>query len=335
MQFTILGAGAFGTAMSVTLCKAGKEVRLWGRNEHVIEALRTLRENALYLPGFRVPDGVLVYSDMNAALASSEAVLFCVPAQGLRSLCDTVRHTRALSNRVPIVVCSKGIENVSLKLASEVVWEIFPENPILVLSGPTLAKEMAAGLPCAMVLASDSPGTGELLASQLSTSTMSIVCSDDMIGVQAGAAMKNVIAIACGIVTGMGLGHNAAAIVVVQGMAEIRTVCEAKRGKAKTLTGLGCLGDLVLTCTTPGSRNMSFGISIGKDGLDAGRHRPVLVEGAESALAIMNMGNILGLDLPICSAVAQLLCGQLGVEQAVTQMLSAPVKSHLGVQAGS
>ncbi|MGN7678878.1 MAG: NAD(P)H-dependent glycerol-3-phosphate dehydrogenase [Anaplasma sp.] len=335
MRFTILCAGAFGTALSVALCKAGREVHLWSRNEHVIEALRTLGENAVYLPGLRVPDGVLVHSDMSAALAGSEAVLFCVPAQGLRSLCDTVRHTRALSDRVPIVVCSKGIENVSLKLASEVVGEIFPQNPILILSGPTLAKEMAAGLPCAMVLACKSPGTMELLASQLSTPTVSIVCSDDLIGVQVGAAMKNVIAIACGIVTGMGLGHNAAAIVVVQGMAEIRAVCEAKQGKAETLTGLGCLGDLVLTCTTPGSRNMSFGMLMGKEGLDTSQRRPVLVEGAESASAIMNMGNVLGLELPICSAVAQLLYGQLSIKQAVTQMLSAPVKSHLDVQAGS
>ena len=335
MQVTILGAGAFGTALSIALCNAGKKVHVWSRNEQVVESLRTHGENSVYLPGFKVPKNVSVHSDMGLATNDPAAVLVCVPAQELRSLCNTVTKANVLAAGVPLLVCSKGVENSSLKFPSEVVTEMFPQNPVLVLSGPALARELASGLPCAMVLAGDDIITAETLASQLSGPTLAVVHSGDLMGVQVGAVMKNIIAIASGVIAGMGLGHNASAIVMVQGMSEIKAVCEAKVGvvTTETLIGFSCLGDLVLTCTAPGSRNMSFGSSVGKAGCVgmSGQQKPMLVEGAESATAMVNMGRALNLELPICSAIARMLHGQLGVRQAAAEILSAPVKSHLNV----
>ncbi len=335
VQVTILGAGAFGTALSIALCNAGTRVHVWSRNEQVVESLRTHGENSVYLPGFKVPREVLVHSDMGLATDGPAAVLMCVPAQELRSLCNTVTKANVLAAGVPLLVCSKGIENSSLKFPSEVVTEMFPQNPVFVLSGPALARELASGLPCAMVLAGDEITTAETLASQLSGPALAIVHSGDLMGVQVGAVMKNIIAIASGIIAGMGLGHNASAIVMVQGMSEIKAVCEAKVGVAatETLIGLSCLGDLVLTCTAPGSRNMSFGSSVGKAGRAgaSGQQKPMLVEGVESVTAMVNMGRALNLELPICSAIARMLHGQLGVRQAAAEILSAPVKSRLNV----
>ncbi|ACZ49001.1 NAD(P)H-dependent glycerol-3-phosphate dehydrogenase [Anaplasma centrale str. Israel] len=335
VQVTILGAGAFGTALSIALCKTGKRVCVWGRNKQVVDSLRTRGENPVYLPGFKVPKEVSVYSDMGLAAEGAAAALICVPAQELRSLCNAVMKADALAEGTPLLVCSKGIENSSLKFPSEVVAEILPRHPVFVLSGPALARELASGLPCAMVLAGDDIAAAETLALQLSGPSLAVVHSGDLMGVQAGAVMKNIIAIASGIIAGMGLGHNASAIVMVQGMSEIKAVCEAKVGMAttETLTGLSCLGDLVLTCTTPGSRNMSFGISVGKAGHvgTPGQQKPMLVEGVESVMAMVNMGKALNLELPICSAIARMLHGQLGVRQAAAEILSAPVKSRISV----
>ncbi|MCU7611812.1 NAD(P)H-dependent glycerol-3-phosphate dehydrogenase, partial [Anaplasma capra] len=311
VQVAILGAGAFGTALSIALCKSGKKVCLWSRNERVVESLHTSGENSAYLPGFKVPQEVSVHSRMDTASLNSTVAMLCVPAQELRNLCSAMAEAQVLQPNIPLLVCSKGIENSSLKFPSEVVTEIFRHNPVFILSGPALAKELASGLPCAMVLAGKDTETASMLASQLSNSTFSVVHSGDHVGVQIGAVMKNIIAIASGIVAGMGLGHNASAIVMVQGMAEIKSVCEAKAGYADmdTITGLACLGDLVLTCTAPSSRNMSFGMSIGRAGYAnaPNQKEPVLVEGAESVGALVNMGRRLGLELPICSAISRLL----------------------------
>ncbi|MFV9839027.1 MAG: NAD(P)H-dependent glycerol-3-phosphate dehydrogenase [Aaplasma endosymbiont of Hyalomma asiaticum] len=322
MQVTVLGAGAFGTALSVALCNAVEHVSLWSRNLDVVEELKSLRQNSAYLPGYSVPKKVDVYSDLSLSLNGSTALLLCVPTQELRNLCNEIRDTKVLHGSIPVLVCSKGIENNSLKLAGEVLAEVLP-NPGFVLSGPALAREIVQNLPCAMVLAGNDLSMAEYLSRKLSSSTLKIVSSGDYLGVQIGAVLKNVIAIACGIITGKGLGYNAATMVIVQGIAEIKAVCKSKSGHVSmdTITGLSCLGDLVLTCTSHRSRNMSFGLSIGQN--NAIPQQSNLVEGVASAHSVERLGKTLGIDLPVCNAISQLLQGHMTIDQVVERILSS------------
>ena len=326
MQVTVLGAGAFGTALSVALCNAVEHVSLWSRNRDVVEELKNLRQNSAYLPGYSIPKTVDVFSDLSLSMKETSALLLCVPTQELRNLCNEIRDTQVLHRTIPVLVCSKGIENNSLKLAGEVLEEILP-NPGFVLSGPALAKEIVQNLPCAMVLAGNDLSMAEYLSQKLSSSTLKIVSSGDYLGVQIGAVLKNVIAIACGIITGKGLGYNAATMVIVQGIAEIKAVCESKSGRVSmdTITGLSCLGDLVLTCTSHRSRNMSFGLSIGQN--NAMPQHSSLVEGVASAHSVERLGKILGIDLPVCSAISQLLQGNITIDQVVERILSSSFKN--------
>ncbi|UQD54119.1 NAD(P)H-dependent glycerol-3-phosphate dehydrogenase [Anaplasma phagocytophilum] len=324
MRVTVLGAGAFGTALSVALYNSCCSVALWSRNERVLEELRNTGMNSLYLPGCLVPKEIELIPDVESALRCASVLLLCVPTQELRNLCNDVRNTAALDASVPVLVCSKGIENKSLKFAGEVIEELLPDNPVFVLSGPALAKEMVHGLPCAMVLAGRDGSLAASLAEKLSNAVMSIAPSTDYVGVQIGSVLKNIIAIACGIVIGKGLGYNASAMVVVRGIAEIQAVSTAKSGRVdlSTIIGLACLGDLVLTCTSASSRNMSFGLAIGK-GQDIASHNDSLVEGAESAQSIDRLSNTLGIHLPVCSAIAKLLRGELDTDQVINQLLFA------------
>ena len=327
MQVTVLGAGAFGTALAAALSKAVGGVLLWSRSQQVADDLLRTRINTRYLAGFEIPATMGVTSSISDALHGAAVVLMCVPTQELRNLCNEIHASGCLAPTTPILVCSKGIENKSLKLASEIIEDLLPDNPVHVLSGPALAKEIILDLPCAMVLAGRKLEPVTSLAAQLSSSTMFIVPSNDWVGVQVGATMKNIIAIACGIVTGKGLGNNATSMVVVQGLAEIQAMCAAKTGKAdyKTISGFACLGDLVLTCLSPSSRNMSFGISIGQNrDISSLKNDSVLVEGAASAPSIENLGRSLGVNLPICFAISQLLCGKMTVDQVIDQIISGP-----------
>ncbi|MDB1135549.1 NAD(P)H-dependent glycerol-3-phosphate dehydrogenase [Candidatus Anaplasma sp. TIGMIC] len=336
VQITVLGAGAFGTAMSVALRSAVSDVVLWSRNQRVVDELRTSGENLSYLAGSPVPRSINVTTDLELALQNTSVVLLCVPTQELRNLCNIVKDSAALRANVPVLVCSKGIESESLKFAGEIVAEVLPSNPTLVLSGPALAREMVQGLPCAMVLAGDDIHVAASLAGRLSSPSVSVVHSSDYLGVQIGSVLKNVIAIACGIVAGRKLGHNATTMVIVQGLAEIQALCTAKTGHADiaTITGLACLGDLVLTCTSSSSRNMSFGLSIGQsNNVNDKASAQVLVEGAESAQSVENLGLSLGVDLPICYAVSRLLKKQLTVDQLINQILHSPFnKRHNSAQ---
>ncbi|MEH0831213.1 NAD(P)H-dependent glycerol-3-phosphate dehydrogenase [Anaplasma bovis] len=328
MHVAVLGAGAFGTAMSIALSNAEHSVTLWSRSETFAESLRTRGENTKYLPGYFLPKTIEITTDLEKVLRRSSALLLCVPTQELRNLCVCMQEAKALSPDVSILICSKGIENASLKLPSEVIEEFFPQNSVFVLSGPAFATEIAGSLPCAMVLAGNNKEQEISLASELSSATMRLTPHDDYMGVQICAALKNVVAIACGIVLGRNLGNNAAATVLTKGLREIRDLCIAKTGSAEpeTLMGLPGLGDLVLTCTTPNSRNMSFGLKIGKNPDPLPFHSKgdstVLVEGAASALSAHLLGNALGINLPICAAVSGLLTGRCDTEQALQEILA-------------
>ena len=329
MQVTILGAGAFGTAVATALSKAVENVLLWSRSQQVADELLSTRVNARYLPGFEIPADVKVTSSIEVALSNAAIVLLCVPTQELRNLCGEIQDSNHLASNTPILVCSKGIENKSLQLASEIIEELLPAHPVYVLSGPALAREIILGLPCTMVLAGRAQEKAAALAARLNSPAMFIVPGKDWVGVQIGATMKNIIAIACGIIIGRGLGNNAASMVVVQGLAEIRAMCTAKAGNAdfETIAGYACLGDLVLTCMSPGSRNMSFGISVGQNrNISSLKNSSVLVEGAASAPAVEKLGNSLGVKLPICSAISQLLRGKMTVDQVIDQIITGPFR---------
>ena len=328
VHVAVLGAGAFGTAMSIALSNTEHSVTLWSRSETFAESLRTRGENTKYLPGYLLPKTIEITTDIEGVLRRSSALLLCVPTQELRNLCAYMQEAKVLSPDVSILICSKGIENKSLKLPSEVIEEFFPQNSVFVLSGPAFAKEIASNLPCSMVLAGRNKEQEILLASELSSATMHLTTHDDYMGIQICAAIKNVVAIACGIVLGQNLGNNAAATVLTKGLREIRDLCIAKTGTAEpeTLMGLSGIGDLVLTCTTPNSRNMSFGLKIGKNPellpLHSKSDSSVLVEGAASALSAHLLGSALGINLPICAALSMLLTEKCNMEEALQEILA-------------
>ena len=256
----IIGGGAWGTALAQVCARAGLDALLWAREPAVVDAINQGRENTAYLPGVRL-DGRIAATLNPAGLADSDLVLAVAPAQHLRgSLTTFAPHVRV---DLPIVLCAKGVEQGSLKLMSEVLAEVIPRALPAVLSGPSFAGEVARGLPTAVTLAA-APGLGESLARAIAGPTFRPYVTDDIIGAEAGGAVKNVLAIACGIVEGRGLGRSAHAALITRGFAELTRLAVALGGEAETVAGLCGLGDLVLTCSSPQSRNMSVGLALGR-----------------------------------------------------------------------
>jgi len=255
----ILGAGAWGTALAQTLARAGREVTLWAHGAETAAAINSAHENAVFLPGVALDKGVRATTDL-AESSRAEAVLLAVPAQYVR----TVMSGLALGAGVPIVVCAKGIEIKTGALMTELLAETMPGAPLAVLSGPTFAAEVARGQPTAVTLAATDAALGQRLIAALGSRTLRPYLSDDPVGTEIGGAVKNVEAIACGIVVGSGLGENARAAVITRGLAEMTRLAEAKGGRRETLFGLSGLGDLALTCTSLQSRNYSLGLALGE-----------------------------------------------------------------------
>ena len=255
----VVGAGAWGTALAITAARAGSDVTLWARESEVVASINGRQENEMFLPGIKLPDTVHAVNDLDA-MRAQDALLMVAPAQYVGITCEGLASA-GLNDSVPIVICSKGIEQQSLKLMSEVMAEHF-SNPLAVLSGPTFAIEVAKGLPASVTLACGDAALGQRLAQLVVHPTFSVHHSDDVIGPQICGAMKNVIAIACGIVEGKGFGESAKAALITEGLAEINQLCVAKGGKPETAMGLCGLGDLILTCNSHTSRNMSLGYTL-------------------------------------------------------------------------
>ncbi len=323
----VIGGGAWGTALAQVCARAGRQVTLWAREPEVVEAVNTRHENSVFLPGLPLDPMIRATGDL-AELAASDLVLSVAPAQHTRStLAAFAPHVR---DGLPILLCSKGVEQGSLKLMTEVLAETAPQAAPAVLSGPSFAGEVARGLPTAVTLACPADGCAEDLAEAIATPTFRPYFASDMIGAEAGGAVKNVLAIACGIVEGRGLGRSAHAALITRGFAELTRLAVALGGQAETVAGLCGLGDLVLTCSSPQSRNMSVGLALGKGMTleEALAGKLSVAEGVASAPAVRDLARKLGVETPICEAVAAILAGQVGVDDAIRGLLSRPLREE-------
>ena len=319
--FGVIGGGAWGTALASTLAGNGP-VTLWAREADVASAINEARENPVFLPGIKLPAGITATTNL-ADVARCAIILAVVPAQHLRA----VLSQAAIPTATPLVLCAKGIEAGSHQLMVEVAHAQVP-NPIAVLSGPSFAAEVARGLPCAVTLACSDKALGERLVAAMARPTFRLYQSDDVVGAEIGGAVKNVLAIACGVVEGAGLGLNARAALIARGFAEMTRFGIARGARAETLAGLSGLGDLVLTCSSENSRNFRLGVGLGKGRpiaeLLAG---PAVAEGAATAPVLVEASRAAGVEMPISEAVAALLAGA-PVRETISAVLARPLKAE-------
>ncbi|MDQ2102901.1 NAD(P)H-dependent glycerol-3-phosphate dehydrogenase [Azospirillum isscasi] len=324
----VIGGGAWGTALALAALRAGREALLWAREPAVVESVNGARENRDYLPGVILPADLRATGDL-AEAAACDAILLVTPAQHLRTACASLAgHLRA---GTPVVICAKGVELDSHALMSEAAEAALPAGtPLAVLSGPTFAAEVARGLPTAVTLACADAALGARLVEALGSRTFRPYLSDDVVGSQIGGAVKNVLAIACGVVEGRRLGDNARAALITRGLAEITRLALALGGRAETLMGLSGLGDLTLTCSSLQSRNMSLGAALG-----AGRtlaevlaERRSVAEGVYTAAAVVGLAGRKGVDMPICGAVDAILNRGAGLDATIDGLLSRPFREE-------
>ena len=325
-RLAVLGAGAWGTALAFCAVSAGRDVSIWAREPEVAAALTSGKGNPLFLPDVPLP--VLPASTDLASLADCDAILAVAPAQHLRaSLRALAPH---LKPGAPVALCSKGVERGTLKLMTDVLAEELPQASPAVLSGPSFAADVARGLPTAVTLACPDRATGDIWMRTIGRPHFRIYWTDDLVGAEAGGAVKNVLAIACGVSEGMGLGRSAHAALIARGFSEMTRLGVKLGGRAETLSGLCGLGDLVLTCSSPQSRNMSFGLELGRGAKPADilAARNGVTEGAESAPAVVELGRRLGVDLPICDTVNALIDGRLDARAALDRLLNRPFREE-------
>lgn len=328
MTTSILGAGAWGTAIAISLSDNEKDVILWTRNEATFKSISKNRESDK-LPDCVVPNNILVKSAIEEAIDSSMIIL-AVPTQSLRNMCERLSRYK-LQKGTSIIIACKGIEKSTLMLPSEIVKEILPNNPIAIFSGPSFAIEVAKKLPYSMVLACQDDKLGSDLISELQQKNLKLYFSNDIIGIQICAALKNVFAIACGIVLGKELGCNAHAALITKCMNEIKILYSAKVGdnniNIDTLLGPACLGDLIMTCTALNSRNLSFGFKIGKSKNEPDIKQLLsesksVVEGFSTTQSAFDLAEKLGIKMPICEAIYNLLYENASIEDIISVLVS-------------
>ena len=326
-RVAVLGGGSWGTALAQAVSQAHHDVVLWARDEGLVDEINAGHENPRYLPGLPLDPGIRATGDL-AGAASREILLLVVPAQHLRALAE--RLAAVLPGERPLVICSKGIERGSGALMSEVLAEVLPGQPLAVLSGPTFAAEVARGLPCAVTLACTEQSIGLPLLNTLGGRRFRPYLSDDVTGVEVGGAVKNVIAIACGIVIGRGLGENARAALITRGLAEVVRLSRAKGGRPETSMGLSGLGDLTLTCCGPQSRNYSLGVALGEGRALAEvlAERHTVAEGVYTAEAVSALAGRLGVEMPICEAVHAVLHLGADLGETIAGLLARPFRSE-------
>jgi glycerol-3-phosphate dehydrogenase (NAD(P)+) len=323
-RLAVIGGGAWGTALAQVAASGGRDTLLWAREPEVVEAVNSKRENAVFLPGQELDPAIRATVDL-AELSECDAWLVVTPAQHMRAVLEA-----APQSDKPMILCSKGIEERSGQLLHDVARSACPGAPIAALSGPSFADEVAAGLPTAVTLAAKDEALGQALRERIARPSFRIYLTDDVVGAEIGGAVKNVLAIACGVVAGKGLGENARAALIARGFAEMTRFgldCGARR---ETLAGLSGLGDLVLTCSSTSSRNFSLGKGIGEgrsvDELLADRR--TVAEGAFTAPVLARLAAERGLDMPIVAAVDALLAGRISVDQVLEQLLARPPRAE-------
>lgn len=320
MRIGVIGGGAWGTALAQVAARGGEPAMLWAREPEVVASINTAHENTRFLAGITLPASIRATQSLGD-LAGCEALLVVVPAQHVRAvLAETAVGT------TPLVLCAKGIEAGTQLLVGEVAQQLHPHSPIAVLSGPTFAHEVAAGQPTAVTLACVDEALGAALAERLGGPTFRPYASTDVIGAEIGGAVKNVLAIACGVVEGAGLGQNARAALIARGFAEMTRFGLARGARAETLSGLSGLGDLVLTCSSTSSRNFSLGMGLGqgKRAADLLADRLTVAEGAFTAPVLREAASAAGVAMPVVEAVCDLLEGR-DVHAVIDALLARPL----------
>ena len=323
----IIGAGAFGTALATIAAQTGRAAVLYGRDTATIAEINERRTNAQYLPDVRLPDTIAASTDP-AVLEPCDIILIAVPAQATRKVTRALADT--LRRGVYILACAKGIEQETGASQAAIFTETLPYRPLSVLSGPGFAADIAKGLPTAVTIAAHALETAHYVADRLATPSFRPYASTDVAGVELGGALKNVVAIACGVVAGRRLGESARAALITRGLAEMMRLADAFGAERQTLMGLSGLGDLVLTATSTQSRNTRFGVALGEgrtvtELLDAGMP---LAEGAFTAGIAADLAALHGVDMPITAAVAAVIAGTLSVDEAIAGLVTRPLKSE-------
>ncbi len=324
-KLAILGGGSWGTALAIALHSRFDCLQLWVRNGERAEEIHRLRENKLYLPGFVLPENVAAGSDLAQAVCESGIVLCVVPSQFLRGV--LVEARQHIAPHSVLVNASKGLEETSLLRMSEVIRSILPGSKRAVLSGPTFAKEVAAAEPAAVVIASEELEVAEQIQRAFATRSLRFYTSDDVAGVETGAALKNVIAIGAGVCQGLGLGSNSVAALVTRGLAEITRLALVLGGQARTLSGLAGLGDLVLTATGDLSRNRYAGLQLGcgRTLSDIVQSMSMVAEGIRTCRAAYRLGQREGIELPIIEKMYELLYEEKDPRQAIRELMERPL----------
>lgn len=320
-HITVLGSGAWGTALAAMATTLGHGVHLYAREKETAEEINSRHSNSRYLSDIVLPETIHATTDPQKALAAADIVLVVIPSQVFGTALG--RLAPFVPAKVPLVLCSKGIEQTSGRFMSDIAQDILPHHPIAALSGPSFAADVAKGLPAAVTVASRDNSLVHDLARLFSGQNFRCYASTDLTGVEIGGALKNVLALAAGMATGRGLGASAQAALVTRGFAELRRIGAALGGKPETMTGLSVLGDLILTCSSPQSRNYAYGAALG-----AGR--PVaglpLAEGVATAPVAARLCEKHGIDAPIIHTVAAILSGRMHVNDAVQALITRPVK---------
>jgi glycerol-3-phosphate dehydrogenase (NAD(P)+) len=319
-RIAVLGGGAWGTALAQSCARAGRTVTLWEFDAGNAEHLANNRESR-FLPGVKLDDGIKITRAL-AEAARADAILLVVPAQAMRGVVKALAQT--IAGATPVVSCAKGIEHGSRKFMTEIIAECAPQAAPAILSGPSFAADVAWGLPTAVTIAAAEPSLAGELAQAIGSATFRPYHTNDVRGVEIGGAVKNVLAIASGIVTGRGLGASASAALTTRGFAELVRFGKAFGARTETMMGLSGLGDLILTCSSPQSRNFSYGAALGKGETPGGK----LAEGAFTAPVLLEMAQAKGVDMPICTAVAGVIAGRVSVDQAIDALLSRPIKAE-------
>ncbi|MBE9556850.1 MAG: NAD(P)-dependent glycerol-3-phosphate dehydrogenase [Proteobacteria bacterium] len=325
-RVAVIGAGAFGTALACVVRRAGSEAIVWARDPAIADSIASGKGNPVYLPDIALEPGIAATTNLATALDGADAVLLVVPSQFLRAA--TEKMAPLLADGVPVVLCAKGIERGTCAMMTEVVAETLPAAPVAVLSGPTFAKEVAAGLPTAITLATSDARLGARLVEMIGSTAFRPYLSNDPVGAEIGGAVKNVIAIACGIMAGRGLGDNARAATMTRGLAEILRLGHKLGGRGETLMGLAGIGDLSLTCNGMLSRNMTLGLALGE-----GRplneilaERRAVTEGVATAASVVELAARHGVDMPISQAVNRIVNERADVGATIAEVLARPFR---------
>ena len=329
MKVAVVGGGSFGTAMACAARRAGLDVTIWAREPEVVESINAQSINPLFLKGIPLERGIVAHSSLAQAVAAADFVLLAVPAQFLRAIAAQMRP--ALRPGVPVVSCSKGIEQNTCALMPEVIAQTTPEATVAVLAGPSFAAEVALGLTTAVTLACTDQVTAERLARALTSEHFRVYTSSDPVSATIGGAFKNVLAIACGIAIARKMGENARGLLIARGLYEMARIARAKNGDPINLLGLAGCGDVTLTCMGTQSRNTTFGIALGKgrSTADILAERKVVTEGVHNAASITELGQRLGVPVPIASAINRIVNENASIDDVFRELLAHPTNTEL------